>query len=72
MADCCSYICSNGLRGPYVLGDQISLADFYLYVICTWLTGDGVTLADFPKIKSFMTTMEQRDSVRAIYAAGML
>jgi len=72
MGDCCHYITANGLRGPFVLGEQISIADCYLYVICTWLAGDGVTLDDFPKIKSFMTAMEQRDSVRAAYAAGML
>lgn len=70
--DCCRYITSNGLRGPFVLGEQISIADCYLYVVCTWIEGDGVSLDDFPKIKLFMTTMEQRDSVRAIYAASML
>ncbi|MVO16354.1 glutathione S-transferase family protein [Parasedimentitalea huanghaiensis] len=72
MSDCCAYITSNGLRGPFVLGDELSLADCYLYLVCTWLNGDGVALDDFPKIKSFMAAMEQRDSVRAIYAAGML
>lgn len=72
MADCCAYISSNGLRGPFVLGEQISIADCYLYTICTWLDGDGVTIDDFPKIKSFMAAMEQRDSFRAVYAAGML
>ncbi|NRB20991.1 MAG: glutathione S-transferase family protein [Rhodobacteraceae bacterium] len=72
MSECCRYISSNGLRGPFVLGAQISLADCYLYVICTWLAGDGVKLGDFPKIQTFMTAMEQRDSVRAAYAGGML
>jgi len=72
MSDCCAYISTNGLRGPFVLGQQVSIADCYLYTICTWLDGDGVTLDDFPKIKSFMAAMEQRDSVRAVYAAGML
>jgi glutathione S-transferase len=41
-------------------------------MICTWLEGDGVTLADFPKIQNFMTAMEQRESVRAVRAKGML
>lgn len=72
MAASCDYICKAGLRGPFVLGEDISLADCYLYVVCTWLEGDGVTLADFPKIQSFMTAMEQRDSVRAVYAKDML
>jgi len=72
MSDCCAYISAKGLRGPFVLGDEVSLTDCYLYVVCTWLAGDGVTLDGFPKIKAFMAAMEQRDSVRAVYAAGML
>lgn len=72
MADSCAHLSQNGLRGPFVLGDRLSLADCYLYVVCTWLQGDGVTLADFPKIQSFMAAMEQRDSVRAVTAKDML
>ncbi|OBY25750.1 glutathione S-transferase family protein [Leisingera sp. JC1] len=72
MAASCEYISQFGLRGPFVLGDEIGLADCYLYVVCTWLEGDGVNVADFPKIQNFMTAMEQRASVRAVYAKGML
>ena len=72
MAASCEYLSQAGLRGPFVLGENVSIADFYLYVICTWLEGDGVNVADFPKIQNFMTAMEQRDSVRAVYAKGML
>ncbi|UWQ37470.1 glutathione S-transferase family protein [Leisingera aquaemixtae] len=72
MAASCEYISQFGLRGPFVLADEISLADCYLYVVCTWLEGDGVNVADFPKIQNFMTAMEQRGSVRAVYAKGML
>ncbi|WP_297341902.1 glutathione S-transferase family protein [Pseudophaeobacter sp.] len=72
MADSCAHLSQYGLRGPFVLGDRLSLADCYLYVVCTWLQGDGVTLADFPKIQSFMAAMEQRDSVRAVTAKDML
>ena len=72
MAASCGYISQFGLRGPFVLGDEVSLADCYLYVVCTWLDGDGVNTADFPKIQNFMTAMEQRESVRAVYAKGML
>ena len=72
MAASCDYISRAGLRGPFVLGDAVSIADCYLYVVCTWLEGDGVTLADFPKIQAFMTAMEARASVRAVYEKGML
>lgn len=72
MAASCAHLSQYGLRGPFVLGDSLSLADCYLYVVCTWLAGDGVALTDFPKIQSFMTAMEQRSSVRAVTAKEML
>lgn len=72
MAACAAHISQNGLRGPYVLGDALSIADFYLYVVCTWLEGDGVAMSDFPKITAFMERMEQRQSVQRVRDAGML
>lgn len=72
MAASCAHLSQFGLRAPFVLGDEISIADCYLYPICTWLEGDGVKLAEFPKIQTFMTAMEQRASVRSVYAKGML
>ena len=72
MTASCTYICSNGLRGPFVLGDEVSLADAYLYVVCSWLEGDGVDVTAFPKIITFRDAMEARASVQAVRAAGML
>ena len=72
MTASCDYISSNGLRGPFVLGDQFSLADAYLYVVCSWLEGDGVDVSAFPKILAFREAMEARASVQAVRAAGML
>lgn len=72
MAASCKYIEANGLRGPFVLGEQISIADCYLYVVCSWLEGDGVDVSAFPKIVAFREAMEARASVQAVRAAGML
>ncbi|MCA0929400.1 glutathione S-transferase family protein [Ruegeria profundi] len=72
MTASCKYITSNGLRGPFVLGEAFSLADAYLYVVCSWLEGDGVDVAAFPKILAFRAAMEARASVQAVRAAGML
>ncbi|MBY6083005.1 glutathione S-transferase family protein [Ruegeria arenilitoris] len=72
MTESCAYISSNGLRGPFVLGEAFSLADAYLYVVCSWLEGDGVDVTAFPKIQAFRTAMEARPSVQAVLAAGML
>ncbi len=72
MTASCKYISSNGLRGPFVLGETFSLADAYLYVVCSWLEGDGVDVSAFPKILAFREAMEARGSVQAVQAAGML
>ena len=72
MTESCAYISSNGLRGPFVLGEAFSLADAYLYVVCSWLEGDGVDVSAFPKIIAFREAMEARPSVQAVRAAGML
>ncbi|WP_170603102.1 glutathione S-transferase family protein [Ruegeria arenilitoris] len=72
MTASCEYISSNGLRGPFVLGETFSLADAYLYVVCTWLEGDGVDVSAFPKIVAFRQAMNARKSVQAVKAAGML
>ncbi|MDP5219610.1 glutathione S-transferase family protein [Ruegeria sp. 2205SS24-7] len=72
MNDCCAYIEANGMRGPFVLGEQVSLADCYLYVVCSWLEGDGVDPSAYPKITAFRDAMAARPSVQAVIAAGML
>lgn len=72
MTASCDYLSANGLRGPFVLGEAVSLADAYLYVVCSWLEGDGVDVSAFPKIVAFRDAMEARASVQAVRAAGML
>nr|WP_321249748.1 glutathione S-transferase family protein [uncultured Ruegeria sp.] len=72
MTASCDYISSNGLRGPFVLGEAFSVADAYLFVVCSWLEGDGVDVSAFPKIVAFREAMEARASVQAVRATGML
>ncbi|MGI9368752.1 MAG: glutathione S-transferase family protein [Ruegeria sp.] len=72
MTASCEYVVTNGLRGPFVLGERFSLADAYLYAICLWLEGDGVDVAAFPKIIAFRKAMESRASVQAVRTAGMI
>lgn len=71
MAESARFICDHALTGPYVMGADFSIADAYLYVVCSWLDGDGVTVSDFPEIVAFRAAMEGRDSVRRARDAGM-
>ena len=43
-----------------------TLADAYLYVVASWLPGDGVDIADFPRLSRFMSAMRARPSSAAI------
>jgi glutathione S-transferase len=69
MAASCDYL--EGLAvGPYLFGPEPTLADFYLYTISTWLKGDGVEIADYPKLAAFKAAMEGRTSVKKAIADG--
>lgn len=72
MAACADFVESDILRGPYVLGEDFSLADPYLFVVCNWLEGDGVDTAAYPKITTFMQQITARASVAAVKDKGML
>lgn len=71
MTDSASYVENHCIAGPYVLGQHISIADFYLFVVCGWLSGDGVDLAPFPRIRAFMGAMGKRHSVDVMRAKGL-
>ncbi|SFO15910.1 glutathione S-transferase [Roseovarius lutimaris] len=72
MTDSATFIENHVLSGPYILGDELCMADPYLFIACNWLEGDGVTLADFPKIQAFMAAMRARPSVERAVSLGML
>jgi len=72
MTACAAFVEAECLAGDYVLGDDFSLADPYLFVVCNWLSGDGVNVEDFPTIQGFMARMEARPSVQSVRERGML
>ena len=72
MTDSATYIEDHAMRGPFVLGETYSLADPYLFVVSTWLPGDGVDIGRFPKLAAFQKRMCKRDAVRMAMADGFL
>lgn len=72
MTQSARYIQEHCLRGDHVLGAQLSIADLYLFVICTWLEGDGVDLSELPAIAGFIDRMYNRPSVQKAIENGML
>jgi len=72
MAVSAAYVEDHCLKGPFVMGDHVTVADPHLFVMCQWLKGDGVDLDGYPRIVAFMDAMEARASVKAVRDAGML
>jgi glutathione S-transferase len=57
----------------YLLGEQFSIADTYLYVVANWSPRVGIDLSPFPNVGAFIARMTARPSVQAaLKAEGLL
>lgn len=54
------------LRGPWVMGEQFTVADAYLFTMTSWMAGDGVDLAKFPKLTDHFKRMLALPAVQKI------
>ncbi len=50
MGDAFALIEEQLLRGPWVLGEQLTVCDYYLFTIAKWLEGDGVDVSRLPRV----------------------
>ncbi len=50
VGDCFKLIEDEMLQGPWVMGEQYSICDIYLFTLAQWLEGDGVDLTPLPKV----------------------
>ena len=72
MTENARHVQNHYLRGDYVLGEKLSLADPYLFIVCSWLQGDGVNLSALPAIDAYLSRMRSRASVQHVIEQGML
>ncbi|WP_421317749.1 glutathione S-transferase family protein [Aeromonas veronii] len=63
MRDGFAQIEQHYLAGPWVLGEQFSVADIYLFVVAGWLKSDGVEISEFPKVADHYRRMLTRPTV---------
>ena len=68
MRECFKLIEDDMLEGPYVLGEQYSTADPYLFVIAGWLKNDGVEISEFPRVHAHYRQMLERPAVQKALA----
>lgn len=60
----------NGLlEGPWVMGEDYTICDAYLYTVSRWLESDGINPAEqLPRVAAHRERMEQRDVTKAVIA----
>lgn len=68
MTACFTLIERDMLKGPWVMGEQYTICDPYLYTIASWLEGDGVDLSKLPKVVEHRKRMEERPAVATVLA----
>ena len=52
----------------YLLGDQFTLPDAYLFVMLGWTAGQSIDLSRWPKLAAFRERISKRESVREVLA----
>jgi glutathione S-transferase len=68
MGACFALIEKGMLKGPWVMGEQYTVCDPYLYTIARWLDGDSVDLKTLPKVSDHMKRMSERPAVKKVMA----
>ncbi|MFT4182666.1 MAG: glutathione S-transferase N-terminal domain-containing protein [Rhizobium sp.] len=56
------------LKGPWVMGEQYTVADGYLFTLSGWLAGDGVDPSRFEKVSAHRARMLERPAVQKAVA----
>ncbi len=65
---CYELIESKMLQGPWVMGDNYTICDPYLFTLAQWMEGDSVDPARFPKVSDHRSRMSERGAVRKTIA----
>ena len=55
------------LKGPWVMGEQYTVADMYLFTIANWLEGDSVDISKLPRVIEHRERMKQNPAVQRIW-----
>ena len=69
MTDCATLIETEYLKGPWVMGDQFTVADGYLLTITNWFESDGVDMSKFPKLVAHKVAVLARPAVQRVLTA---
>lgn len=63
------YVETQLANKPYLMGDNFTVADAYLFVVVSWSSHVDFDLAQFPRIKEYTARIAARPSVQAAMKA---
>lgn len=64
-----AYVNQHLAQQPYLMGENFSVADAYLFTITRWLRVSKLDLATWPHLAAFQTRMAERPAVQAALKA---
>jgi len=64
VGECFALIEREMFEGPWVMGNDYTVADGYLFTLTQWLGGDGVDINKTPKIAEHFRRVGERPAVR--------
>jgi glutathione S-transferase len=56
------------VKGPWVMGEQYTVCDAYLFTLTGWAEADGVDMAKLPKVAAHRQRMSERPAVQQVLA----
>lgn len=66
---CFDFIEREFLQGPWVLGDQYSISDIYLFTVAQWIESDGLDPQRFPKVLAHRQRLMERPAIQRVMAS---
>ncbi len=66
MIECFALIEATMLRGPWVMGEDYTVADPYLFTVTRWLERDGVSVDRFPGVRDHRDRMLRRPATGTV------
>lgn len=69
LANRLNYVAAHLEKNAYLLGDQFSVADGYLFTVLNWGQWTGIDIARWPALVAFQERVGSRPAVKAAQAA---
>jgi glutathione S-transferase len=66
MGECFRLIEEEMFVGPWVMGEEYSISDIYLYTIARWLEADDVDIEPFPRVIDHRQRMSEIPAIKRV------